>query len=416
LHITILTYGSRGDVQPYIALGRGLQAAGHDVTLACPAGFEAFVSEHGLGFHPLPGDPATLARELVDRAGNNPLATMQVFMDFALPLATAVMREAETACRGAEGIVAGFPMNLSAQMLSETLGIPQVSAMVLPIFTPTGAFTAPVYPPLENPFFNKFSHMIFGGLFWHTSRMVYNRLVRPRVPGAPWLRRWPFSPGKAWDVPAVYGVSSMVLAQPADWPARRHMTGYWVLDTSTDYQPPTDLADFLEAGSPPVYVGFGSMITQDRDWMQAVVLEALALSGQRAVLLGGWGGFSGGVLPGTIFPLESAPHEWLFSRMVAVVHHGGAGTTAASLRSGMPTIVVPFTADQPFWGNQVFRLGVGPQPIPKKKLTAVTLAAAITLAVSDESMRERAAVLGAEFRKEDGVREAVGLIERYLGT
>jgi sterol 3beta-glucosyltransferase len=166
----------------------------------------------------------------------------------------------------------------------------------------------------------------------------------------------------------LYAYSSQVLPVPADYPPHVHVTGYWFLDQINQWQPPSDLVGFLEAGTPPVYVGFGSMSGTKAQEHANIVLEALAQTGQRGLLASGWGGLKATDLPGNIFMLEQAPHEWLFPQVSAVVHHGGAGTTAAGLRAGKPTVIVPLIADQPFWGNVIYRLGVGPQPIPQKSL------------------------------------------------
>ena len=146
-----------------------------------------------------------------------------------------------------------------------------------------------------------------------------------------------------------------------------------------------------------------------------VALQALASSGQRGLLLTGWGGLRPKSAPDNVFVVDSAPHSWLFPRMAAVVHHGGAGTTAEGLRAGVPSVIVPFVLDQPFWGARIKALGVGPAPIPKKQLTADRLAAAISAAVTDSAMRQRAAACGAAIRAENGVSNAVALIKRYFG-
>src|SRR5690606_35862025 len=162
-----------------------------------------------------------------------------------------------------------------------------------------------------------------------------------------------------------------------------HITGYLFLDEQAGWQPPPALEAFLDAGEPPVYIGFGSMAGRDPEAMTALVVEALALCGRRGLLLTGWGGLHAGAVPESIFVLDAAPHSWLFPRMAAVVHHGGAGTTAEGLRAGVPAVVVPFLFDQPFWGARIEALGVGPAPIPRKQLTAARLAGAIHRAVSD---------------------------------
>jgi sterol 3beta-glucosyltransferase len=194
-----------------------------------------------------------------------------------------------------------------------------------------------------------------------------------------------------------------------------HVTGYWFLDRKTDWQPPAELVRFLEAGTPPVYVGFGSMSGTKAQERAKIVLEALDQTGQRGLLASGWGGLQAADLPDSVFMLEQVPHDWLFPQVSAVVHHGGAGTTAAGLRAGKPTLIVPFIADQPFWGKVVDEAGLGPQPIPQKKLTATTLSAAIRQMVSEDDMRRRAEAVGEKIRAEDGIGSAVQLISREVG-
>jgi UDP:flavonoid glycosyltransferase YjiC (YdhE family) len=182
------------------------------------------------------------------------------------------------------------------------------------------------------------------------------------------------------------------------------------LDRPAEWQPPADIVDFLDAGPPPVYIGFGSMIAKDPAELFDVALEALRQTGQRGVLSTGWMGADHAHLPDDVFGIESIPHDWLFPMMKAVVHHGGAGTTAAALRAGVPSVVTPFFADQPFWAHRVKELGVGPRPVPQKRITAERLVAAIRTATSDDGMRARAASIGERIRAEDGVRTAIGLV------
>jgi UDP:flavonoid glycosyltransferase YjiC (YdhE family) len=161
-----------------------------------------------------------------------------------------------------------------------------------------------------------------------------------------------------------------------------------------------------------VYIGFGSMSNRDPRRTATIVLEALQQTRQRAVLFAGWGGLQQDELPDSVFMSGPVPHAWLFPHMAAVVHHGGAGTTAAGLTAGVPSVVIPFFGDQPYWGRCVHDLGVGPDPIPRKSLTAQRLAEAIRQAVSDEGMRQRAAELGARLQAEDGIGRAVDILDR----
>lgn len=219
--------------------------------------------------------------------------------------------------------------------------------------------------------------------------------------GRPVLRLYPYSPA--------------VIPTPADWDANSIATGYWFLEQTDEWTPDPALLRFLAAGPAPVYVGFGSMPAEDATAKTRVVLEALAEAGLRGVLATGWGGLSAAEVPDSVFTLDAAPHDWLFTRMAAVVHHGGAGTTGAGLRAGVPTVICPFFGDQPFWGRRVAALGVGPAPIAQKKLTAERLAAALRSATGDPEIRSRAAALSATIRREDGIGRAIEAIEAYAG-
>jgi UDP:flavonoid glycosyltransferase YjiC (YdhE family) len=213
----------------------------------------------------------------------------------------------------------------------------------------------------------------------------------------------------------LYGYSPHVIPPPPDWGADTHVTGYWFLDPPSGWTPPPALHEFLAAGPPPVYVGFGSMSSRNPQATAKLVLDALGAAGQRAVLLAGWSGLRPADLPDSVLMVDSVPFAWLFPRMAAVVHHGGAGTTAAGLRAGVPSIVVPFFGDQPYWGRRVAELGVGPAPIPRKRLTVEVLAGAIDRAVTDPVLRRRAAELGVRIRVEDGVARAVGVVSTLAG-
>lgn len=214
----------------------------------------------------------------------------------------------------------------------------------------------------------------------------------------------------------LYGFSPSVLPAPNDWPINHHVTSYWFLDESPSWKPPPALLNFIESGPPPIYVGFGSMDTQDPARITSLVVNALTISGQRGVLASGWGGLDVESLPETIFPIHDIPHSWLFPKMAALVHHGGMGTTAAGLRSGTPSIILPLGGDQTFWADRVQRLGVGIRSASYFKITAERLAADITCAVSDTILRDNAAALREKIRAEHGVEWAVELIQKYYGV
>jgi UDP:flavonoid glycosyltransferase YjiC (YdhE family) len=220
---------------------------------------------------------------------------------------------------------------------------------------------------------------------------------------------------KLRSTPMLSAYSPDIIPHPADWPKCLHITGYFFPELQSDWQPSPKLKSFLEAGDPPVYIGFGSMASRSPEQLAKLTLEALAKSGQRGILLTGWGGLQPEFVPDTVFVVDSVPHAWLFPRTAAVVHHGGAGTTAEGLRAGVPSIIVPFILDQPFWGARIKALGLGPDPIPQKELTADRLAKAIQMAVKDSQMKQRASSYGANIRAENGVGNAVKIVKRYLG-
>jgi UDP:flavonoid glycosyltransferase YjiC (YdhE family) len=260
--------------------------------------------------------------------------------------------------------------------------------------------------------YNWLTHVTFDQCTWQTVRLVHNYMRRKNL-SLPPLSGWPYDRLHGRPVPILYAYSSIVVPRPSDWDHWRHVTGYWFLDRASDWHPPGELVDFLESGSPPVYIGFGSVIHLSLE-VTDIVLEALARTGQRGLLLKGWGNLGNTNLPDGVFRIESVPHDWLFPRVAALVHHGGAGTTAAGLRAGIPSIVIPFNSDQPYWGRRIAELGVGPKPIPRKQLSAERLAAAITVATSDQGMQRRAAALGQRIRAEDGVAKAVEVFHRHL--
>ncbi len=418
MRITIITVGSRGDVQPYIALGRGLQRAGHYVRLATHAEFEAFVRDYGLDFALLEGNPRAVlesdAGQEWQKSGSNPLLSLQQFRRIARPLVRQLTLDCLNACRGADLVLFSVLGFYPAFSVIEKLRVPACAAYLQPS-TPTRAYATYRLPPAPEWLFwgrgsyNKASYSLMEQLYWRVLRGPINE-ARRTILGLP-----PRSnPPRGSKYLHLYGYSRHILPPPADWSGHNHVTGYWFLERPSDWQPPVDLLNFLESGPPPVYVGFGSMNNRDAKNVSKTVLEALARAKQRAILVTGWGGLGDITLPDEVFKIDAVPFDWLFPRVSAVVHHGGAGTTAEGLRAGVPSVVVPFFSDQPFWANRIYEMGVGPKPIPRQKLTAEHLSAAISTAVSDANMRARASLLGGHIRLEDGVRRAVSVLNEYV--
>lgn len=405
MRVSILTYGSRGDVQPFLALGAGLRAAGHAVRLAAPERFGDLATAQGLDFAGLPGDVEALSQALVDRAGSRVLNTVAVLREFVLPIAAEVMARVRAACADADLVLHTFLTTLAGSTAAEARGVPSVSAQLFPFFAPYTDFPNVGIGRSLGARLNRLSHVLAEQIFWQSSRLSYSHLRRKRPEIGPPRLRWP-APGRR--IPLLLAYSPLLVPHPAGAPLAR-TTGYWFLDEPA-WEPPPELAAFLADGPPPLYVGFGSMRSASTARIAAEVLDGLRRSGRRAVLLRGWANLGAAELPPTILAIDGAPHSWLFPRMAAIVHHGGAGTTAAALRAGVPQVVLPFTADQPFWAARVQRAGVAPPPIPAGRVTAEALAAAIAATDAPE-LRRHAAELGARIRAEDGVGAAIEAIE-----
>ncbi|HEY5793545.1 MAG TPA: glycosyltransferase, partial [Bosea sp. (in: a-proteobacteria)] len=290
--------------------------------------------------------------------------------------------------------------------MAQALACPSILASPLPGFTPTAAFPSPLFPVASLGPFNRLSHSLsLRAADWLFGRQIGN--WRQNVLGLPARRE-----SRAAGV--VYGYSRHVVPVPSDWAKDIMVSGYWFLD-SVDWQPDDALAAFLDAGDPPVYVGFGSMPGLDPERMTACVIEALAKVGKRGLIATGGGALAAPAMPGKVHVIDAAPHDRLLLRVSATLHHGGAGTTGASLRAGKPTVICPFFGDQPFWGRRVAALGAGPPPLDRRKLTPDSLAAAIA-ATDRPEMRRRAAAIGAAIQAEDGVAAAVRFIEERVAA
>lgn len=412
MRIAIIALGSRGDVQPYIALGKGLKAAGHIVRLLTHENFAELISSHGLEFWPVKGNVQEFMetpkmRELLEKG--NFIAISAYAAKASQGAAIDWAEGSLAACQGSDLLIAGVGGLFVGLSIAQKFQVPLLQSYIFP-FTPTIAFPAILFPPVIaklGGYVNRLSHQLFRQMMWQGSRKG-DRLARQQVLGLPPAPF--FGPYGSTGYPIVYGFSPAVIPKPSDW-HNTQVTGYWYLDEAPDWQPPKALLDFLERGAPPVYIGFGSMGSRNPEQTADLILEAIARTGQRAILQSGWGGLSKTDLPDSVLVVDAVPHAWLFPLVVAVVHHGGAGTTAAGLRAGVPSIVIPFFGDQPFWGRRIAELGVGPAPIPRKQLTAERLAKAIDRAVTDQSMRQLAAELGTKIRAENGIANMIAIVQ-----
>ncbi|UJW77712.1 glycosyltransferase [Rhizobium sp. SL42] len=407
MRIAIHTLGTRGDVQPYVALAKGLMARGHEVQLAAPMQFTDLAAAYGIPFAGLPGEFLALLDTREGKAavaGGTGFSAGFKLLKHVRPLMRRLLDEEWRAVRRFQpDVLVYHPKSFGSPDMAAALGVPHVLASPVPGFTPTDEFPSPMLPFESLGPFNKMSHTFA----INGARLLFAKDLKA------WRATTLGLPGKTARKSAagtLYAYSPAVLPKPSDWGPDVLVTGYWFLDRP-DWQPDEALESFLRAGSPPVYLGFGSMPGIDPAAMTGMILEALEMTGKRGLLAGG-GGAIGKVdaSPRALF-LANAPHDWLLPRASAAIHHGGAGTTAASLRAGLPTQIVPFFGDQPFWGRRVAALGSGPAPLDLKTLSAAGLANALA-AMDAATMRERAAELGTALSGDRGVEAATKFLER----
>jgi len=405
MHITIIALGSRGDVQPYANLGRGLKIAGHQIRFITFESFAALVAENDLDFHPIRGN----AQALVANAGANTLALVRSFA----ALAQSYARDFSAPHLGETDLIINqLPAGLYGYDLAEKFNIPIALAAVIPLAR-TRTFPVMGFPKLPLPGYNKATYYLSEQIVWQMFRAVINRW-RKQTLGLPALPiRGYFDRLGTRHVPILKGFSRHVVHRPADWGEHIHITGYW-FPANKRWQPPADLQAFIEAGNPPVFIGFGSMPVKNPQHTTTIILEALKQSGQRGILHTGWGGIGNQTLPDYVFKIDYTPYAWLFPRMGMVIHHGGSGTTSFALRAGIPSCVVAFVFDQFYWGECIAELGVGPQPIRHTDLTVERLRDAINIGMSNSKMRQQAAAVGQKIHAENGIETASNIIEQIL--
>ncbi len=416
MKITIAAIGSRGDVQPYIALGAGLRRAGYDVLLSAPTMFRDLAASYSLKHLPVSVNPQQImehpSMQAASKSGN-PFRLMRAMFREGLPLIRKYLQEVYENCQACDAVIL-TQIPFGAYDAAEKRNIPFIQAGLGPVY-PTAAFPmiGMNLPNWKVGWINRFTYILMDQGFWQFFRPFQNSWRKEKLGLAPFPLGGPANTIRR-QAPTILGFSPSVVSTPTDWPSGVHATGYWFLDEPDGWQPPAELISFLQSGPKPVFVGFGSMPDAGAQKTTRLVVEALRMSGMRGVLQRGWGGLGSEQLPESILRVDSIPHSWLFPRMAAVVHHGGAGTTAAALRSGVPSIPTPYAADQFFWAQRVEALGVGPKSVSYHSLTAENLAGMIRQAVADTEMRDRAAALGCRIESERGVEKAVEYIAEFL--
>lgn len=420
MNVTILAGGTRGDVGPYTGIGVRLREAGHDVTVATHQPFADLVRSCGLSFQPIPGDlHEVLASAVFQRWQRlSPTPSGQVRQAGSV---TAVIRQIRDVMRQiGEGIIPVIERKPDLLLLSNTLAplsyhlaeafdIPSMGVYWGPL-EPTGEF-----PPImaAYPSLGRWGNLATSAFAQAMTDSVYSAAVRRQrsVLGlAPTslrqMRRCQRE--RRWRV--LHGFSAALVPRPRDWRPELEVVGYWWSHRPAAWRPPAALVDFLDAGPPPVFVGFGSMAPDHAEQLSTLAVAALRRAGVRGVVQAGWAGLT--VCADDIIGIGDTPHDWLFPRMAAVVHHAGAGTTGAALRAGVPAVPVPVMIDQFFWAARLAALGVAPQAVPFARLSADRLAVAIRDALEQPRFRRQAALLAEKIEAEDGAGRVVELIDK----
>lgn len=421
MKIAILAIGSQGDVRPSAALGAGLVSAGHQVRLITLPAFEHLASSNGMEFAPVHIDPFAFITgdigqswmDSMDKPHRLIAGVSRAAAQFLEPLT----EDAAVACQGSDALLYNVPLSIAGHTVAEALRIPGIPTAVAP-YHPTRAFPSIITPslPLRGAVPNLVSGAAAIQVLWLMFRSHMNRWRRTQ-PGLRALPLWnPLRRISREGVPWLYGFSPSVIPAPSDWPRTAAVCGYWFTAPSKDWKPDPKLLDFLGSGPAPVYVGFGSMVGSDPGKTVHTVIHAVREAKVRAIIASGWGGMKHEALPDDVYAVQSIPHDWLFPRVAAAVHHGGAGTTAATLRAGIPSVVVPYFYDQFFWGKRLQELGVGSVPVAQKQADGPRLAEAIRFVTRTPEVARRARELSAAISREDGVGEAVKTVESYLGA
>ncbi|EXJ73173.1 uncharacterized protein A1O5_04323 [Cladophialophora psammophila CBS 110553] len=424
LNIVIQIVGSRGDVQPFVALGQELQRYGHRVRLATHNVFRQFVENAGLEFYSIGGDPAELMAYMVRNPGLLP--RMRALREGEVSKNRKMIREILDGCWAscilpsesgdpfvANAIIAN-PPSFAHIHCAQALGVPVHIMFTMP-WSPTRAFPHPLANIRNGSTDPKLANYISYGmvqlLTWNgIGDIVQNWRKSIDLEAVP-MSEAPFLM-ETLQVPHTYCWSPALVPKPKDWGKHIDVCGFIRRDPAL-YTAPVDLDTFLKSGPTPVYIGFGSIVIEDPEKLLQILLDAVNECGVRAIISKGWSNLESEDVGENVFFLEECPHEWLFQQVSLVVHHGGAGTTACGLINGRPTVIVPFFGDQPFWGNVVAASRAGPPPIPHKKLSSKNLSSSIRYCLREEAQQAAKAV-AEKMTTELGVKAAVHSFHRHL--
>ncbi len=425
MRILIVTRGTIGDVLPFIALGKGLRAVDHDVSICTHSNFEELITGHGLRYSYMNDELTRFIDSTSGRDVIGKIKTRKGFFRSAIelrkksrPIRRNMLNDSWEAAKTEQPDLLIFhPLAFWGPDFAAKLNIPVIMAAFAPGSVPTSDFPHLLFPSLKlGQRCNKLSYYFARKLFaseklksiteWRKSEQIPSKRRKERLPDSELGR----------CIPVLHAHSPSIVPAPSDWPEQAFVTGYWNLDGQESWQAPPALTRFLEQGDPPVYICFGSIPGNDPRQLLRIVLDALKIANVRGIIGSGCNSLPIDDLDEDVLGIDHTPYEWLMPKVRAVVHPGGAGTTTASLRAGRPAVICPLQGDQVFWANRVWKLGASSLPIPQKKLTVDNLSAAIIEIINDEKIRQNAARIGINIQAENGVRKAVELIEKISNS
>ncbi|HWX67371.1 MAG TPA: glycosyltransferase [Rhodanobacter sp.] len=408
MKLAVVTYGTEGDTRPLAALCCALMDAGHETRLLADISTLGSAKALGVPSAALAGDIKGTLQPDQSIAGvvaesDRLRSTVNALARIANVNAESWLRQIVSVAQGCDAIIVGGLAAFAGLSAAEYLGVKAIGSGMIPI-TPTATFPSPFLPPGIAPrWLNRASHQFVNRILWRAFRKTINA-ARSKACGMPARTR-------AWTQhPMLYGVSPSLLPPPNDWPANAYLCGQW-MQSEQDWAPPTALSDFLVSGEPPIYIGFGSMTGFDKPKLLREMIKAVA--GRRALFYSGWSGVDASMLPANFFVIDETPHDWLFPRTSLVVHHGGSGTTHSAARAGVPSVVVPFAADQFFWADRLRQAGVATDALSWRHLDADQLTGRMEFAKTD-AVAARVRALGKKMRAEVGLLNAVTSIEKIM--
>lgn len=409
--ISILCTGSRGDYQPYIALAQQLKKLGKEVRITASKSFEPFVRNYGIEVFPIEADfnSLNIDPKLLKEASSadNPLKMLLAFNKMK-DYGVLMTKDFYNACLGSELIIY-HPGVTIGYFAAEKMGIPSILASPFPIHKTKEVLSVVMYGKTKsNPLVISLSYTLIQGMLWLASSSSVKSFWKNEFKTLPKGFSKPYEKHNDTRHPALISCSNHIFERPSDWSEHIHQYGYWFVEEPRDYVPSKELDDFLKQGDRPVYVGFGSMVISGKiEELGEMAIEALRKIGKRGIISGMGSPSNIGL---DMLVIDNIPHTWLFDHVEAVCHHGGAGTSAAGFRAGVPSIIIPFSNDQFAWAYRAYDLGIGSKPLPKKELTVEKLISAFRYALQ-EPIISNSQEMGRKIRQENGAHECAAIIK-----